>query len=93
MRGVGRHVGDRDARAHQRGLVADHVDAVEQRAQRPRVPYVDPVGVLGVGPGRVRLRDEQVDPDHLVALRLELRGDGAADEPGGPGEQDPHGRS
>ena len=93
MRGVRRQVHDRGARADHRGLVADDVDTVEQRAQRLCVPYVDPVRVLGAGSGRVRLGDEQVDPDHLVALCLQPRGDGAADEPGGPGEQDPHGRT
>ena len=90
MAGVQRQVGDRDAGADHRGLVADHVDAVEQVGPLPRVAYVEPVHArAGDGTGTVRLRDQRVDPDDLVAAGGQLRVDLRADEAGGAGEQDP----
>ena len=66
--GVQRQVGHRDAGADHRRLVADHVDAVEQVGPLRRVAYVEPVHVrTRGGTGTVRLRDQRVDPHHLVA--------------------------
>ena len=51
---------------------------------------VEVVGAVR-GAGRaVGHRQHEVDPDDLVAARLELVGDGRADEAGRAGEQDPH---
>ncbi len=87
---VERQVGRFDARADHGGLVADDVHAVEE--PRPARVVAHVVGVrarrrLG---GAVGLRDHRVDTDDLVAPLGEPAVDGAADEPGGPGEQDPH---
>ena len=90
MRGVRREVGHRDAGADHRGLVADHVDAAQQRHECLGVTHVDAVRVVGGGTRAVRLGDQQVDADHLVAVTLQLLGDGSPDEPGRAGEQDPH---
>jgi hypothetical protein len=93
VRGVRRQVGDGDTGSHHRGLVADHVHAAQQGSERGTVPDVDPVGALGRrGLSRVRLRDHQVHAHHLVPRRLELVGDGRADEPRGAGEEHSHGR-
>ncbi len=86
-----RQVGDGDACADHRCLVADHVDAVEQVGPRSRITYVDPVHALGhQGIGAVRLGDERVDADDLVATSGQLLVDLRADEAAGAGEQDPH---
>ena len=58
------------------------------------VPDIDAVhllvrrGVLAVG-----LREVGVEADHLVSARPQPADDGAADEPGCPGDEHPHGRS
>ena len=39
------------------------------------------------------LREQRVDAHDLVAGGVELAADGAADEPGRAGQQDPHGTS
>ena len=85
-------VGHRDAGPDHRRLVADHVDAVEEVGPLGRVAYVEPVDVGPRGGTRtVRLGDQRVDPDHLVATGAELGVDGGADEARRPGQQDPGG--
>ena len=74
MRGVRRQVGDRDAGADDRGLVADRVDAVEQvrpRGRRRGLAHVELVRCLRAAGGAVGALEHQVDPDHLVAGGLE----------------------
>ena len=92
MRRVRRQVGDRHPGADHRGLVADRVDAVQQRRQRVAVAHVDLVRARGCDrAGVVRLGDHQVDAHHLVAGGLQLRGHGPADEALGAGQQHLHG--
>ena len=89
--GVRREVGDRHAGPDHRRLVAHHVDAVEKPCPLPRVAHVDPVHVVGGRRVRsVRLRDQGVHPDDVVAASGELLVDLGTDEPAGAREQDPH---
>ena len=72
-----------------RALEPAHVHAVEQMGPPCRVPHVQHVGVGG-GRGRpVRLVQHHVHAHDVVASRCQGAVDGAADEPGRAGEQDP----
>ena len=67
---VGRRVGGVHSRAHDRRLMAHHVDTLEQRRQRCGVADVDAPHVGGqFGIGAVRGREHRVDSHHLVARR------------------------
>jgi hypothetical protein len=79
---------------HDRRLMADHVDTVEQRRQRPGVANVDPPHVsrqLCIGP--VRRREHRIDRHHLMAGVDQRHGHTRSDESGCAGQQHPHGRS
>ena len=83
-----------DPRADQRALVADHVDAVEQVGPVGDVADVQPVGAVGEDRVlAVRLRQQQVDGDDLVAGLGQLAGDLGPDEAGRAGQQHLHGSS
>ena len=78
MGGVLGQVGDRDAGADERGLVADHVDAVEQVGPVGGVADVEHGAVpSATGGDAVGLRQQHVDPHDLVAGGVERRADRA----------------
>ena len=87
-----------DAVADHRGLVAHDVDPVEDGVELglggvAQVEQVH-VGRRGVASARsVGHRQVGVETDHLVPALGEPQVDARADEPGGAGEQDPHGSS
>ena len=93
MGGVLGQVGHRGARTDEGGLVADHVDAVEQVGPVGGVADVEHVQAVDHRRDPVGLRQQHVDEHDLVAGGVELAPDRAADEPGRAGEQHPHGTS
>ena len=91
MRGVHRQVGDGHPRAHDGRLVAHGVTAAQEVGPLPGVPHVHPVRPVGHRVvGAVRLGQQHVDPDHVVAVGLQRGAHRGADEAGRPGDQDPH---
>ena len=94
MRGVGRGVRGIDAVPDHRRLMAHGVDAGQQPGQQLGVAHVAadqlvPAGVRRAGP--VRLREQRVEQDRLVAAGREPVRDVRPDEPGPAGDQNPHG--
>jgi hypothetical protein len=91
---VGGRVTRVDARADNRGLMAHHIDSLEQRRQRARVADVDAVHPgRQFGVGAVRGGKHRVDGDDLVVGIGQRGGDPRPDEPGSAGQQNSHGRS
>ena len=86
-------VADLHTRSHDGGLVADRVDPAQQLRPRPGVPHVELVGAVGGDGCAVGLGKHQVEPDHLVPVRLEDLADRGTDEAGRAGQQHPHGIS
>jgi len=67
---AGRRIGRVHPRADHRGLVAHHVDAVEERCQRVGVTDIDPKATgRGFAAGAVRGGQHHVDADDVVAAR------------------------
>ncbi len=92
--GVCRQVGHRDPGPHHRGLVTDDIDATEQRAPFVRTRTLADIELVGARRSAglaVGHREHEVHPHDLVAGRVELPGDLAADEAGRSGQQDLHG--
>ena len=95
MRGVGRGVRGVDAVPDHRRLVAHGVDAGQQPGQQVGVAHVAadqlvPAGVTAAA-GPVRLREQRVEQDGLVAVGGEPVGDVRPDEPCPAGDQNAHG--
>ena len=91
---VGRRIGGVHPGAHHRGLVAHHIDAVEQRRDSPGISDVDALHSLGrLGVVAVCGGQHGVDGDDVVAVVCQSGRDPRPDEAGRTGQQNPHGSS